>query len=70
MDDTRLYLLASDVSISEQQDSNDLYLLIEMRLCSTNPNGNREGVTEAFIDSIVENQEKYMCLPLYADLPR
>lgn len=67
MDDTRLYLFASDVSISEQRDSSDIYLLIEARLCSTQPNGNKEGVTEAFIDSIVNNQEKYMCLPLYAD---
>lgn len=70
MDDTRLYLMASDVSISEQKESSEIYLLIEARLCSTRPNGNKQGVTEAFIDSIVTNQEKYMCLPLYADLPR
>ena len=70
MDDTRLYLMASDVSISEQQESSEIYLLVEARLCSTRPNGNKQGVTEAFIDSIVANQEKYMCLPLYADLPR
>lgn len=70
MDDNRLYFLASDVSISEQQESSEIYLLIEARLCSTQANGNGEGVTEAFIDSIVENQEKYMCLPFYADLPR
>ena len=70
MDDTRLYLLSSDISISEQHESSEIYLLIEARLCSTQANGNGEGVTEAFLDSIVENQEKYMCLPLYVDLPR
>ena len=70
MDDTSLYLFASDVSISEQQESNDIYVVINLRQCSTRPNGNEEGVTEAFIDSIVANQEKYMCLPFYVDLPR
>jgi hypothetical protein len=41
-----------------------------MRMLSTRPNKNREGVTEAFIDEIVANQEYYSCLPLYVDVQR
>lgn len=66
MADDRFYFIASDISISEQE-SNDLFLYIGMRMFSTKPNGNDEGVTEAFIDSIIENREMYNCLPLYVD---
>ena len=69
MDDERLYFIASDISISEQK-SNDIFLCVEMRIQSTRPNGNSEGVTEAFIDEIVNNQSKYSCLPLYVDINR
>ena len=65
--DDRFYFIASDISISEQE-SNDLFLYIGMRMFSTLPNGNREGVTEAFIDSIIENKDMYNCLPLYVDI--
>lgn len=67
--DERFYFLASDISISEQK-SNDIFLYVTMRMLSTRPNGNREGVTQAFIDEIVENPAKYDCLPLYADVNR
>lgn len=69
MADNKLYVLASDVAISEQK-SNDIFLLVEMRILSTQPNGNAEGVTPQFIDEIVANPEKYDCLPLYADVER
>lgn len=69
MDDERLYFIASDISISEKK-SNDIFLYVGMRLQSTRPNGNGEGVTEPFIDEIVNNQEKYNCLPLYVDVDR
>lgn len=67
MDNERRVLLASDISVNEKK-SNELFLYVEMRMLSTQPNGNKEGVTEAFIDSIIENQEMYNCLPLYADV--
>ena len=35
---------------------------------STRPNRNGQGVTEAFIDEIIANPEKYEGLPLYADI--
>lgn len=69
MDDERLYFTASDISISEQK-SNDIFLCVEMRMQSTRPNGNNEGVTEGFIDEIVSNPDKYSCLPLYVDINR
>lgn len=67
--DEKLYFLASDISISEQK-SNDIFLYVTMRMLSTRPNGNREGVTQAFIDEIVSNTAKYDCLPLYVDINR
>ena len=69
MADEKLYVLASDVAISEQK-SNDIFLLVEMRILSTQPNGNAEGVTPQFIDEVVAHPEKYACLPLYADVER
>ena len=69
MEANNLYFLASDLSISQEK-SNDIFLVIDMRMLSTRPNKNREGVTEAFIDEIVANQEYYSCLPLYVDVQR
>jgi hypothetical protein len=43
---------------------------IQMRLMSTRPNLNGEAVTEAFIGEIVGNQDKYLCMPLCADVSR
>lgn len=60
MEANNLYFLASDLSISQEK-SNDIFLIVEMRMLSTRPNKNREGVTEAFIDEIVANQETYSC---------
>lgn len=62
----KTYFIASDVLLAEQE-SDRSYLSLTMRLLSTRANRNRQGVTEAFIDEIVGNQEKYACLPLYAD---
>ena len=64
MEDNKLHLMASDVSISEfEQQPSNIFLLIRMRMCSTRPNMNEQGVTEAFIDEIVANPDKYGCLP-------
>lgn len=67
MANSKLMILASDVAMPQQEHS-DIFLLIEMRILSTRPNGNNEGVTEAFIDEIVTHPDKYACLPLYADV--
>lgn len=67
MEQSRMVFMASDVLLAEQESTRP-YLSVTMRMCSTRPNRNREGVTEAFIDEIVANQEKYLCTPLYADI--
>ena len=69
MDAKKLFLTASDIAISEEK-TNDIFLTVTMRMFSTRPNRNRQGVTEAFIDEIVANQDKYGCLPLYVDIKR
>lgn len=61
-----MFVLASDVLLAEQQ-TNNQFMSVKMRMQSTNGNRNEQGVTEAFIDEIVANPEKYDCTPLYAD---
>ena len=61
-----MFVLASDVLLAEQQ-TNNQFMSVKMRMQSTNGNKNNQGVTEAFIDEIVANPEKYDCTPLYAD---
>jgi len=68
MPDTK-FIQASVISISELQ-SNLSYMSIRMRMFSTSPNLNNNAVTEAFIDEIVENAEKYLCTPLQADISK
>lgn len=59
-------IMASAI-ISELQ-SSDLYLTIRARLFDTKANLNGVRVTEAFLDEIVENEDKYICIPLCADV--
>lgn len=61
-----MFVLASDVLLAEQQ-TNNQFMTVKMRMLSTRANKNDQGVTEAFIDEIVANPEKYDCTPLYAD---
>lgn len=54
--------------ISEIQQS-DIFMTVKARICeapAANLNGAR--VTEAFIDEIVSNEDRYVGLPLYADV--
>lgn len=53
--------------ISEIQQS-DVFMSVKARICEA-PEANLNGarVTEAFIDEIVSNEERYVGLPLYAD---
>ena len=53
--------------ISELQ-SSDIYLTLKARLFDLRANLNGVRVTEAFLDEIVENDAKYVCHPLYADI--
>lgn len=69
MDAKKLFQTASDIAISEEK-TNEIFLTVTMRMFSTRPNRNGEGVTEAFIDEIVANQDKYGCLPQYVDIKR
>ncbi len=62
----RTYFGASDVLLAEQEPRR-AYLSVTMRMLSTRPNRNGQGVTEAFIDEIIDNPDKYVCTPLYVD---
>lgn len=66
MDGDRQIFVASEVTISDLK-KNDIFVEIELCLCTTLPNKNHESVTESFIDEIVANPETYNCLPLYCD---
>lgn len=61
-----LHVLAEDVSISEQA-SNDIFLLVEFLMFTSEANLKGEGVTVAFINDFLENTEDYISLPLYCD---
>ena len=54
--------------ISEIQQS-DMFMSVKMRILET-PKANLNGVrvTEAFIDEIIADEERYVGLPLYADV--
>ena len=54
--------------ISEIQQS-DVFMTVKARICEA-PKANLNGarVTEAFIDEVVDNEPRYVGLPLYADV--
>lgn len=59
-------MFASVISEIEQS---DIFMTVKARICeapAANLNGAR--VTEAFIDEIVDNEDRYVGLPLYADV--
>ena len=53
--------------ISELQ-SSDIYLTVKARLFDLRANLNGVRVTSAFLDEIVEHQDKYVCIPVCADV--
>lgn len=57
----------ASAAISEIQ-SSDIYLTVKARLFDLKPNKNHMRVTEAFIDEIVGNEDKYIGIPLCADV--
>lgn len=64
----KLVLLAEDVLISEESKQNPIFLTVDVKLCDSVINANREGVTEAFIADVVERENDHVCLPFYADV--
>ena len=60
-------LAASEVQISGLK-KNDIFVEIDLVLCTTKPNKNKESVTEAFIDEVVSHPEIYTGIPLYCDI--
>ena len=62
-----LVLFAEETKVDLER--NDIFLMISFKLFDNGSNRNNQGVTSAFISSIVNNEEKYAALPLYADVP-
>lgn len=65
----KVIMEASQIQLAEPQ-SNEIYMSVWMRMFSTRPNRNGYAVSEAFIDRIIANSERYTCLPLCADANR
>lgn len=65
MDDSKKVIASA--FISELQ-SSEMYLTLVARLFDLRANLNGVRVTEAFLDEIIENEQKYVCHPLYADI--
>lgn len=63
----KLILLAEDVLISEESKQDPIFLTVDVKLCDSVLNANREGVTEAFIADVINRQAAHLCLPFYAD---
>lgn len=65
-----LSLLADRVLMAEEQTENDVFLTIDMVVCSSETNGNNEGVSREFMADIVDRNDEFVGLPLYADVAR
>lgn len=66
MDKARFISFASVISEIKQS---DMFMTVKARILET-PKANLNGcrVTEAFVDEVVGNEERYVGLPLYADI--
>ena len=64
----KLVLLAEDILITQESKLNPIFLTVDVKLCDSVLNSNREGVTEAFIADVIERQNAHVCLPFYADV--
>jgi len=64
----KLVLLAEDVLISEESKLNPTFLSVDVKLCDSEVNQNKEGVTAAFIEDVVNRSGDHVCLPFYADV--
>lgn len=68
MDEKKTLVLFAEEAEMDIERS-DIFLLIDFKLFDNGSNGNKEGVTSAFISSIANDEEKYSALPQYADVP-
>lgn len=66
----KLILLASEVSISEQDKLDPVFLKVRFKLADNVGNQNNEGMTGAFIKDLIERQDQFECLPVYVDMNR
>ena len=64
----KLVLLSERVSISEEAKLNPTFLTVDVKLCDSSLNLNREGVTQEFIEQFVASANDHVCLPFYADV--
>lgn len=58
------------VTAVDNQESNQVYMTVTMRMLSTAPNGNKHVVQKDFIAEIIENQSWYIGTPVKADTSR
>lgn len=61
-----LVLFAEETKVDLEK--SDIFVMITFKLFDNGENRNKQGVTSAFISSIVNNPDKYAALPLYADV--
>lgn len=59
--------ITASAIVSELQ-SSDIHMTIKARLFDLKANLNGVRVTEGFLDEIIQNESKYQCIGLYADL--
>lgn len=64
----RLFFLASEVTIAEEDKQNPVFLSIKLKLADNAGNRNNEGITAAFISDLINRQDEFECLPFYADV--
>lgn len=62
----KLVLFAEETKVDLER--SDIFLMVSFKLFDNTVNRNKQGVTSAFISSIINNEEKYTALPLYADV--
>lgn len=64
----KLVLIAENVLISEESKADPIFLTVDVKLCDSLLNANREGVTGKFIADVVHRSGDHVCLPFYADV--
>lgn len=66
----KLVFLAQEVVVEESDKLDPVFLHVHFKLADCAGNKNHEGITAAFIQDLIDNQEKYTCLPMYVDMER
>lgn len=66
----KLVFLAQEVMVEESDQLDPVFLHVHFKLADNSGNANHEGISEAFIQRLVENKDQYDCLPMYVDMER